>query len=57
MQAKALMKGIGIGIVAGSLVTAAIIPMDRKRLARTKAGRTLRSVGQVVEGICDSLAR
>jgi hypothetical protein len=55
MQAKSLCKGIGIGLVAGSLLTAAVIPMDRKRIMRSKAGRTLRTVGQVVEGICGSL--
>ena len=54
MQAKSLVKGIGIGIVAGSLLTAAVIPMDKKRVMRSKPGRALRTMGQVVEGICDA---
>jgi predicted small secreted protein len=55
MQAKSLVKGIGIGIVAGSLLTAAVIPMDKKRATRSKAGRTLRTVGQVIDGLSASL--
>ncbi|MCL2004287.1 MAG: hypothetical protein FWG72_09845 [Oscillospiraceae bacterium] len=55
MQAKSLMKGIGIGVIAGSLLTAAVLPIDKKRVSRSKAGRSLRTVGQVVEGICNSL--
>jgi hypothetical protein len=52
---KALCKGIGIGFIVGSAVTAAMIPMDKKRLARTKAGRALRCVNDAVEGIGDVL--
>jgi hypothetical protein len=54
MQAKSLVKGIGIGILAGSILTAAVIPMDKRRVMRSKAGRTLRAVGQAAEGICDA---
>ena len=54
MQSKTLVKGIGIGIVAGSLLTACVIPMDKKRIMRSRAGRTLRAVGQVVEGVYDT---
>ena len=54
MQGKSLVKGIGIGMAAGALLTAAMVPMDKKRLSRTKAGRALRTAGQVVEGICDA---
>ena len=55
MQSKPLLKGIGIGLAVGTLLTAAVIPMDKKRVARSKAGRTLRTVGQVIEGVCDSI--
>ncbi|MDR1669089.1 MAG: hypothetical protein LBR76_03950 [Oscillospiraceae bacterium] len=56
MQAKSLMKGIGIGILAGSVITAAVIPVDKKRIARSKAGRALRAAGQVVEGIVETFS-
>lgn len=56
MQAKALLKGIGIGMVAGSLLTAAVIPMDKKRVMRSKAGRAMRTMGQIVEGVCDAFS-
>ena len=54
MQGKSLMKGIGIGIIAGSILTAAVIPMDKKRVMRSKTGRTLRSVGSFIEGVSDA---
>ena len=52
MQAKSLIKGIGIGIIAGSVLTAAVVPLDKKRMMRSKAGRTVRAIGQAVDGIC-----
>jgi hypothetical protein len=55
MQSKSLFRGVGIGLVAGALLTAAVIPVDKRRVSRSKAGRTLRTVGQVIEGVCDSL--
>jgi hypothetical protein len=54
MQAKSLVKGICIGIVAGSVLTAAAVPLDKKRLSRSKTGRALRAAGHVLEGISDS---
>ncbi|MDR0294553.1 MAG: hypothetical protein LBH95_10450 [Oscillospiraceae bacterium] len=54
MQAKSLVKGIGIGILAGSLLTAAVIPMDKKRMMHSKMGKALRTAGQVVEGMCEA---
>jgi uncharacterized membrane protein AbrB (regulator of aidB expression) len=54
MQAKSLFKGIGIGLLAGSVLAACVLPVDKKRLMRTKAGRTFRAVGQAVEGVCDA---
>ncbi|MDR1692679.1 MAG: hypothetical protein LBR72_04915 [Oscillospiraceae bacterium] len=53
MQAKTLIKGIGIGILAGSVITAAIVPVDKRRIAHTKAGRAFRAVGQVVGNLYD----
>jgi predicted small secreted protein len=52
MQTKSLIKGIGIGLVAGSILTAAVVPLDKKRIMRSKAGRTVRAIGQAVDGIC-----
>jgi predicted small secreted protein len=56
MKARSFMKGIGIGVAAGALLTAAVVPMDKKRLMRSKAGRTIRSVGTFVEGVRDAFA-
>lgn len=57
MKIKSFCKGVGIGFIAGSVVAAAMIPMDKKRAARTKTGRCLRTVGEVVEGISDALCQ
>ena len=51
---KSLVKGIGIGIVAGSLIAAAVIPMDKK--AHHRKNHALKRIGHVVEGICDAFS-
>ena len=56
MKSSSLIKGVGIGLVAGSVLTAAaIIPQGGKR-AKSKTNRLLRTVGQVVEGVSDALS-
>jgi len=56
MQTKSWIKGIGIGVVAGSILTAAIIPMDKRKFAHSKTGRALRTVGHIVEGVCETFS-
>ena len=44
-------KGMGMGLVAGVLVTAMALPMDKKRVMRSGAGKTIKAIGRVAEGL------
>jgi len=54
MKATTFLKGIGFGLVAGAVVTATVMPIDKKRLMRTKAGRVVRNIGNAMETVTDS---
>jgi gas vesicle protein len=54
MKMKTMMKGLGLGIIAGAFITAAIVPIDARRLRRSKPAKAIRAIGQVVEGITES---
>ena len=46
-----LLKGLGLGVVAGVLLTVSVVPMDRKRIMRSGTGKAIKAIGHVVEGI------
>lgn len=46
-----LIKGIGIGLVAGGALSIAVTSGGQKR--RRKKGNTMRAVGEVVENVTD----
>lgn len=54
MRTRMLLKGIGLGVLAGTVITAAIIPMDKKRIMRSKAGKALKTISHVVDGVTDA---
>ena len=49
MRSMDLIKGIGIGMVAGAALGAAMRP--KKRKMKSVAGRALRSAGEIAENI------
>lgn len=56
MQTKMLVKGIGLGIVAGALVAAAVVPWEHshKRQLRSKANNMFKTLGHVVDNVTDA---
>ncbi|MCL2030959.1 MAG: hypothetical protein FWG93_05385 [Oscillospiraceae bacterium] len=54
MQMKTLLKGLGLGVIAGAFITAAIVPIDARRLRRSRPAKAIRAIGQVVEGLTES---
>jgi predicted small secreted protein len=56
MNVNMLVKGIGLGMVAGVVVTAVMLPVDRKKLSRTGAGKTIKAIGNVVDNLADSFS-
>lgn len=48
-------KGIGVGVVAGATIGMAISPIEKKKNAKSLAGRVLKTAGQVVENIASTL--
>lgn len=53
MTRQEFWQGMGLGVLAGTLVGMTITP--RRRTIRDKAGKVLRSVGSAVEDISDSM--
>ncbi|MDR0381602.1 MAG: hypothetical protein LBH86_06375 [Oscillospiraceae bacterium] len=51
MQTSGFLKGIGVGVAVGAAVATALVPVDRKRIFRSRAGRTLRAIGHAVEDL------
>ena len=51
MNGNGLIKGIGLGMVAGIVITACVVPMDRRKIMRSGAGKTIRAIGHVMENI------
>ena len=56
MQMKAMMKGIGVGVIAGAILTAAVVPVDTRRLRRSKPVKALKTIGQMMEGITETFS-
>ena len=48
------LKGMGMGLVAGAMMTAVIIPMDKRKLMRSNAGRTVKAISQVMGKLSDA---
>lgn len=53
MKNKELMRGIGIGIMAGTTIGMALSPRHRK--SNSTAGRAIRAVGDVVENLSSAM--
>lgn len=53
MTRQEFWQGMGLGVLAGTLMGMAITP--RKRTLRDKAGKVLRSMGGAVDDISDSM--
>lgn len=54
MKMKSLMKGLGLGVIAGAFLTAAMVPIDTRKLRRSKPAKAIKAIGQVMEGITES---
>jgi hypothetical protein len=48
-------KGIGMGMVAGAILTAAVLPVDKRKVMRSPVGRTMKKIGNVCGSIHDAL--
>ena len=49
MHGVAFLKGMGVGLVVGATVTGLVAPMDKKKMMKGGAGRTLKAIGEAVE--------
>ena len=49
-------KGIGIGVVAGATIGMAVSPMcGKKKRVKTICGRVLKTAGEIVENVSNTL--
>ena len=51
MRTRMLIKGIGLGVLAGTVIAAAVIPSEKKCATRSRAGKVMKTLEHVVEGI------
>jgi len=49
MTHAGFLKGIGVGLVVGATMTAACMPVDKRKLMRSGPGRMLRTLGSVLD--------
>jgi hypothetical protein len=47
-------KGVGLGIIAGAALTAAVVPVDRRKFMRSPVGKACKTVSSVAEDIRDA---
>lgn len=55
LQMNSFIKGMSIGIVAGTAMAMMISPPDKKKIMRSGAGRAIKAVGDIVETITDAM--
>ena len=53
MNAGSFFKGVGAGMAAGAVVT--LVCMPKKKSGKSVAGKALKSVGEVIDGITEAL--
>lgn len=53
-EMQGFLKGMGMGIVAGAMITMAVVPMDKKRVMRSPMGKTIKTIGNVCGSIHDA---
>lgn len=54
MKTNGFLKGIGVGMVAGAAVGAALMPKKKTSLKKA-AGRAMKTMGQVMEELSDDM--
>ncbi|MCL2081418.1 MAG: hypothetical protein FWH16_04890 [Oscillospiraceae bacterium] len=47
-------KGVGMGVIAGAMITMSVVPVDRRRMMRSPMGRKVSAVCDFCEGIKDA---
>jgi hypothetical protein len=54
--ANSFIKGMGVGLVAGTAIAMMISPPDKKKMMHSRAGRAIKVVGDIVESITDVMS-
>ena len=49
MHGTAFLKGMGVGLVVGAAVTGLVAPVDKKKMMKSGAGRTIKAIGEAME--------
>ena len=55
MNAKNFAKGVGIGMVVGSAIGMTVSTVNKRSYRRSKVGKTLKTMGDIVENIGSAL--
>ncbi len=51
MRGNVFLKGMGLGVAVGVAAAAAIIPVDKKKMMKSGAGKAIKAIGEAVETI------
>lgn len=51
MYKGGFMKGVGMGLVVGAALAAAVIPVDKRKVMKSPAGRVIRTIGHAVDSL------
>ncbi len=51
---RGFMKGMGMGVMVGAALTMVMVPLDKKKIMKSNVGRTIRSVGSMMETLQDA---
>ena len=43
--------GVGVGVIAGAALTAALLPIDRRAVRKSAPGRALKSMGKMIDNV------
>jgi hypothetical protein len=50
---KGFFRGVGMGLVAGAALTMAVVPVDKRRMAKSPVGKTMKTVCNMYDSIRD----
>jgi hypothetical protein len=46
-------RGVGMGVVAGAVLTMAVVPVDKRRMMKSPVGRTMKTVCNMYDSMRD----
>jgi len=55
MKTASFFKGVGVGMALGAAAGMLATPQSRKKIMKSKAGKAIHAIGDIVENISDMI--